>query len=84
MTTTKATEFTKWGWGQGRYLDARAVFEFQGRTVVALATRLRSEKIEVYVVEDGLEMFAGYLSQVAAKNAPLAMAAIEALAPAVR
>jgi hypothetical protein len=63
-----------------RWIVRRAVFSLDGATFVAIENALRGPNFEVYTSDDGLEMFAGYLHDVARQHPQLAMAAVEALA----
>lgn len=77
---TRPIESQTWGWGKHPYLVKRVTFDFGEARMVAQQTRFSGEPVEVYVVEDGLERFVGFLGEVAAKHPALAVAAVEALA----
>jgi hypothetical protein len=75
---TKPIEIQTFEWNSRSFISKRVVLEHCGRLVVAQETKGRRQ-VEIYGVDDGLEMFAGYLGDVAADQPELAVAAVEAL-----
>jgi hypothetical protein len=83
MTTT-ATEKQTFGdgfFGQTFHpsIKAWAAFDHDSRKWVAILTRFQGQPIEVYAVLEGMEMFAGYLTDLVKTSPKLAVAACEAL-----